>query len=82
MVNYRAIRRELELYDVKLAERPEITVVSKCELPDAEELRQRLSAELGRDVLAISAVTGSGLNQLLGVIVQHLDERPAAAAAT
>jgi len=82
MVNYRAIRRELELYDAKLAERPEITVVSKCELPDAEELRQRLSAELGREVLAISAVTGSGLNQLLGAIVQHLDERPAAAAAT
>jgi fucose permease len=33
-------------------------------------------------VMAVSAVTGAGLNQLLYAIVRHLDERPTAAAAT
>jgi GTP-binding protein len=82
IANYKAIRRELGLYDEHLAERPEIVVVSKCELPDAEEVRARLAAELRRDVVGISAVTGAGLNQLLFTIVRMLDERASAAAAT
>jgi GTP-binding protein len=81
IANYHAIRRELGLYDAKLAERPEIVVVSKCELPDAEEVRQKLADDLKTDVMAISAVTGAGLNQLLYAIVRHLDERPAPVAA-
>jgi GTP-binding protein len=79
ITNYHAIRRELELYDAALAQRPEIVVVSKCELPDAEEVRQKLADDLKIDVMGISAVTGAGLNQLLYAIVKHLDERPAAA---
>jgi GTP-binding protein len=76
IANYHSIRKELGLYDVNLGERPEIVVVSKSELPGADEVREKLAAETGRDVLAISAVTGSGLNQLLGAITTKLDERP------
>ncbi len=78
MANYHAIRRELGLYDSSLAERPEIIVVSKSELPGADEVRQHLADELKTDVLAVSAVTGAGLKELLFTIVRHLDERPAA----
>jgi GTPase len=63
--NYRVIRSELSRYDALLGERPEILVVSKAELPGAEEVRDKLVAESGRDVLLISAVTGQGLNQLV-----------------
>jgi GTP-binding protein len=63
--NYRVIRSELAQYDERLAQRPEIVVVSKCELPGAPEVAQRLAAECSRDVLQISAVTGQGLNQLV-----------------
>ena len=63
--NYHAIRSELQKYQVDLTDRPEIVAVSKCELPGAEEVQQRLSADLGRDVLAFSAVTGQGLDRLL-----------------
>lgn len=63
--NYRVIRRELESYSAELGERPEIVVVSKAELPEATEFRDILAEEIGREVLLISAVTGSGLNQLL-----------------
>src|SRR3954451_17940699 len=66
--NYRIIRGELAQYDELLAHRPEIVVVSKAELPGAEELRQQLEEACGRDVLLISAVTGQGLNQLVHAI--------------
>jgi GTP-binding protein len=81
VANYHTIRSELSQYDPRLAERPEIVVVSKSELPDAADVRQRLADDLGRDVLAISAVTGLGLNQLVRRIVAALDETAVASAA-
>jgi GTP-binding protein len=63
--NYRAIRSELEHYGHGLADRPEIIAVSKAELPDAEEVRQRLAEATGREVLLLSSVTGQGIDRLL-----------------
>lgn len=80
LTNYRTIRHELAAYDPGLAARHEIVAVSKCELPGAEELRQQLEAELGREVLAISGVTGAGLDRLLHAITRQLDARPTEAA--
>ncbi len=75
LANYRAIREELVRYDPALGSRPEIVVVSKAELPDAEDVRQRLAAEVGHDVIAVSAVTGQGLDRLLKAVVVLLDAR-------
>ncbi len=74
VANYRAIRAELTLHKQSLGERPEIAAVTKAELPGAEEIRQQLSDEIGREVLLISAVTGQGLNQLIQVIAARLQE--------
>ena len=63
--NYLAIRRELVEYGHGLGERPEILTVSKAELPGAEEVRERLAAATGRDVLLFSSVTGQGLDRVL-----------------
>lgn len=63
--NYRAIRAELEQYDIDLASRPEIVTVSKAELPGAAEIRDQLAAEIDKPVLLFSAVTGQGLNELV-----------------
>ena len=73
--NYFAIREELVQHDEQLRDRPEIVAVTKCELPGALEVRDRLARELGGEVLAISAVTGQGLDQLLRSISRMLDER-------
>jgi GTP-binding protein len=81
LTNYRAIRQELARYDARLAERPEITVVTKSELPGSEELRASLAAETGAEVLAISAVTGQSLNLLTRRIAAALAERNDRAAA-
>jgi GTPase len=63
--NYHVIRSELAQYDERLAERPELLVVSKAELPGAAELKDKIETASGHEVLLISAVTGQGLNQLV-----------------
>ncbi|MFM9059551.1 MAG: GTPase ObgE [Planctomycetaceae bacterium] len=73
--NYRAIREELVRYDAALGTRPEILVMSKCELPGAAEARAALEREVGRDVIAVSAVTGQGLDVMLRAIVAEMDQR-------
>ncbi|MCO6458412.1 MAG: GTPase ObgE [Pirellulaceae bacterium] len=75
--NYRAIRRELVQYNTHLGQRPEIVAVTKAELPGTEQVRERLREELGRAVLLISAVTGQGLNELIGAIRRELANNPA-----
>jgi GTP-binding protein len=70
--NYRNIRRELELYSPALMEKPEIVVLSKCELTGSEEVRARLERELGKEVLAVSAVTGQGLAKLVSEVARLL----------
>ncbi len=73
LANYRAIRSELEQYNLDLGRRPEIVAVSKRDLPSAVEVAEQLSAELGIQVFAFSAVTGEGLDVLLRRIVAKLD---------
>lgn len=73
--NYKTIRSELAHYSQELAERPEIVVVTKAELPDAADIHESLSQELGRqDIHLVSAVTGSGLGQLVHSIADLLAE--------
>lgn len=70
--NYRQIRKEMQLYDAALVQRPEIICVSKCELPDAEPAAELLSEELGQPVRLISAATGEGLTDLTRAILAIL----------
>ena len=68
MQNYRTVRRELEMHNQALHNVPEVIAVSKCELTGSEEIRPRMEKEFEREVLAISAVTGQGLAQLVGAV--------------
>ncbi len=72
--NYRTIRNELDLYSPHLTDKPELVVVTKSELTDSGEVRERLEKEIHEPVLAISAVTGKGLAELVGRIAQRLTE--------
>ncbi len=78
--NYRLIRRELELYGHDLGSKPEVIAVSKCELTGSAEVRAELEQALGREVLAISAVTGQGLAEMMHRVIECLDALPAEAA--
>ena len=64
--------------------KPEVVCVSKAELTGADEVRDKLAADLGREVLLISAVTGQGMSTLVGRVAQLIadlkrDEAEAAA---
>ncbi|MFN6401941.1 MAG: GTPase ObgE [Planctomycetota bacterium] len=75
ILNYKTIRSELSHYSQELAQRPEIVVVTKAELPGASEIHNTLSEELQRkDIHLVSAVTGSGLRQLVQRIADLLAE--------
>ena len=72
--NYRQIRSEITLYNEQLGTRPELLVVTKSELPGAEEVRDQLAQETGKSVHLISAVTGAGLPALVQAISGTLEE--------
>jgi len=76
--NYRVIRKELELYSPKLAAREEIVCLSKSELMDVAELKDRLEREIGKPVLPISAVTGQGIKELISELAARLNPVEAA----
>lgn len=64
---YQAIRRELEAYNAEFLDRPEIIVLTKCDLPDVKKRlpeAKRSFKKLSR-IIAISAVTHEGLEELL-----------------
>lgn len=65
--DYTDIRHELEAYETKLAEKPEIIVANKSDLLSEELLRERLELfreETGKEIMAISAATGKGIEEL------------------
>ena len=70
--NYHAIRKELREYAVPLDGKPEVVCVSKAELTAAGEVRDALAADLGREVLLVSAVTGEGLHTVVGRVTQMI----------
>ena len=78
LANYQTIRSELELHSAELGRRPEIVAVTKADLPESAEVRRQLAALIGSEVLLISAVTGQGLNDLVGRIAQTLAGEPPA----
>ncbi len=59
------LRKELDLYDPKLAERPWLVVANKMDLPEAaEKLRMFKTRYKKQEVIPISADTGEGIENL------------------
>ncbi|HEU5262767.1 MAG TPA: GTPase ObgE [Gemmatimonadales bacterium] len=69
---YERLRRELALYSAELAEKPHVVVLTKLDLlPPASRLPS-METHVGAPVVAISAVTGAGVPQLLETLWQSL----------
>ena len=71
--DYEAINHELAAYAPELAERPQVVVANKCDMPGTSEaleaLRRRV-AEDGHPFFAVSAVTGAGIDALEATCAQ------------
>jgi GTPase len=79
--DFETMNRELALYDPALAERPQIVVMNKIDLPDVRRRLKQFARPFERrkiEVHAISAATGEGIGPLLEVIWRRLVKlRPA-----
>lgn len=76
--DYMAINNELEQYNLRLMERPQIIVANKMDMPDAEENLNEFKTKIAEDipVFPISAVTKTGLRELLLAIADKLETTP------
>ena len=82
---YRQINRELANYDPKLLKRPQIVVATKMDMPNADKNLARFKEQLASDhtlanqprVFPISAVTHQGVQQLMQLTADLLDQTPA-----
>jgi GTP-binding protein len=72
---WRTVRDELKSYSPELAKKPEILVLSKCDLSDWEESLNLLARASDADVTVISAATGHGMDALLARVAQTLAQR-------
>lgn len=80
MGNFAQINEELALFSPKLVEKPQIVALNKLDIPEVRELWPLLRAEWEEDgyqPMAISAVTGENVRELLFRILSLLDELPA-----
>lgn len=79
LAHFEQINRELRLFKPGLADRPQIVVLNKIDLPDARHRWPEVkSAMAARElpVYAISAVTGEGVRELMSRIGQELRSLP------
>lgn len=87
MADYSQINTELALFDERLAEKPQIVVFTKMDLPEAQEHWPEVERELksrGIEALSISAATQQnvrGLIQRIFEVISSLPEKTAEAIA-
>lgn len=82
---YRQINQELANYDPELLKRPQIIVATKMDLPNAEKNLAAFKKQLAADsslaeqptIFPISAVTHQGVQQLMQLTANLLDQTPA-----
>ena len=76
--DFEMINAELENFSPKLAERPQIVLGNKCDVATEEQIAEFRSyiEEKGLLFLPISAATRQGLDDLPGIVFDHLKELP------
>jgi GTPase len=76
--DYLTINKELEEYNLRLTERPQIIVANKMDMPEAEEnlrqFKERIEEEF--PIFPISAISRKGLRELLFAIADKIEETP------
>ncbi|MGL4819178.1 MAG: GTPase ObgE [Bacilli bacterium] len=76
--DYTAINEELNMYNLRLMERPQIVVANKMDAPEAEENLAEFKAQLPADVpvIPISAINRDGVRELMFKVADLLEVTP------
>ena len=71
-----SLRREIDLYDARLSERPWFVIANKMDLSDAEENLKTLRKRFPKiDIVPISAAKGEGIDELRAKLGQRLETK-------
>ncbi len=82
LTDYETVRRELELYDLRLLEKPEVVIFNKVDLSEARGNAALLKGRLPTtEVMELSGATGEGTEALIRHLLQVIQETAAQAAA-
>jgi GTP-binding protein len=74
-----SVNEELALFNPRLDDKPQLVVLNKMDLPQAQELWPLIEEEMARrgvPACSISAATGSGVRQMLYQVLQLLEGLP------
>lgn len=79
--DYYTINNELEEYDLKLRERPQIVVANKMDMPESAENLKQFKEEMAKageeiELFEISALSQKGLNQVMNRTAELLETAP------
>lgn len=72
-----SIRKELQAYSDRLAQKPELIVLTKSDLISQEDINKKaatLKKVSGKEVIAISSVAHLGLNELNHIVLAHINQ--------
>jgi GTP-binding protein len=68
------LRREIDLYDPTLSQRPWFIIANKMDLPDANENLKMLRKRFPKiDIVPVSAAAGQGIDELKGKFAEWLE---------
>lgn len=74
--DYITINKELENFDKKLLEKPQIIIANKMDMPDSKKNLEKFKQKVNKQIYEMSAINGEGISKILNVIADTLDNIP------
>ena len=71
--DYKIINKELENFNKKIMDKPQIVIANKMDMENSLENLERFKKEIKCDIYPISAVTGEGIDKVLIKLADMLD---------
>lgn len=79
-LDYVTINKELENFNKDILKKPEIIIANKMDLPSAKENLEKFKQKIGdKKIFEVSAMTNTGLEDVVTVLADMLDEIPVTA---
>ena len=72
--DYKIINHELESFDKRLLEKPQIVIANKMDMPDSLKNLEKFKTGVDCEVYPISAITREGIDKVLTVLADMLDK--------
>ena len=76
--SYKTIRKELELYDKSLSQKPEVVALNKCDALSEKEvlkIKNKLEKAIGKKVYTVSAVAKQGIWDCLSELSSYISRK-------